>query len=45
MLYGPAATVAVETAPALLKLTLLTLSVLTNPLAVNSLPVKVSVCP
>ena len=38
-------TVAVATAPALLSVTPVTVSLLTRPLVVNSVPAKVTVCP
>ncbi len=45
MAYGEPVTVAVAPAPVLLRLTLATESLLTRPLAVKSVPAKVTVCP
>ena len=43
--YGDPATVAVDSAPALLKLTLVIVSPLTNPTELNSLPLKLNGVP
>ena len=45
MAYGEPATVAVAAAPALVKVTLVTESLLTRPEVVNSVPAKVMVVP
>ena len=45
ILLGLATTVAVAGAPELVKVTLVTLSLLTNPLVVNSVPANVTVSP
>ena len=45
MLYGEPATAAPAPDPTLLKLALLTLSPFNNPLAPNSVPAKLNVCP